>query len=99
MNGAFSSEYYVRKYIGLSGEFRYSISRDFVKVGLFHDLVAFGKLDEMRVKESFGIANSFGIALHVLVLDAFQTDTYFGLGFSSEGRFDAGLSVSVRMAY
>lgn len=99
LRGPFGNIYYTRKYLGFDAEFRVSVSRDFVKLGIFHDVVVFEKLEPTRMDPSFGLANAFGISLHVLILDAFQTDTNFGMGFSSEGRFDAGLSVSVRLAY
>ena len=98
LHGPLGSDY-ARKLIGPSVEFRYSLLRDVVKVGLFDSLIAFGAVDRARDSESLRIADSFGLGFHVLFLDAFLLDVYAGLAFSSSGEFSSGATLSIRQAY
>jgi Surface antigen variable number repeat. len=94
IRGVFGDRYYVRRVANLSLEFRLSISRDVYKVSVFHDLAVFGGLDEER-KETAMAADSFGLGFHVLILDLFQLDLYYALGFDSHKNFDHGIAVSL----
>lgn len=98
LRGPFSGAFYVRRITALDLEFRYSLVRDLFKVSIYHDLAAFGSIDRMRDTESLSFANAFGLGLHVLIIDAFQLDTYWGVGFGA-GRTDTGFVLAIREAY
>jgi hypothetical protein len=96
VRGVFGDRYYVRRVANLSLEFRLSISRDVYKVSVFHDLAVFGALEgEKRHNETAKAADSFGLGFHVLILDLFQLDLYYAIGFNSDKNFDHGIALSL----
>ena len=102
VRGCFGNKYYVHKVGNLVLEFRLSLARDLVKLSFFHDLAVFGELDRTdpsNVGEDVRVANSFGLGFHVLIIDAFQLDFYYGFGFTSDEEFDHGLAVSLKKVY
>jgi hypothetical protein len=98
LRGPFGAEY-ARRLAALGVEFRYSIVRDLFKLGVFHNLVAYGRLDRGPNTERLALADSFGLGLHALLLDEFQLDAYFGMGLASGGRSDRGASLNIHQAY
>jgi hypothetical protein len=99
LRGPFGSDLYVHKIGALLLEMRFSISRDIVKVSAFHDFAVFGRLDRTSTRTPVGFANAFGAGLHILFLDAFQLDGYFGVGFDDQGKLDKGLVVRIEQAF
>ncbi len=102
VRGVFGDRYYVHRVGNLTLEFRLSLARDLVKLGVFHDLAVFGDLDRDAAGggEPVRVADSFGLGFHVLILDAFQLDLYYGFGFIfEEDFFDHGLAVSLKKVY
>lgn len=99
LRGVFGDRYYVHKVGSLALEFRLSLVRDLVKLSFFHDLAVFGELDRVAGGETVRVADSFGLGFHVLILDAFQFDLYYGFGFTFEEDFDHGLAVSLKKVY
>jgi hypothetical protein len=98
IRGVFGDTWYVRRVTNLSLEFRLSISRDVYKVSVFHDLAVFGALDALDVgrrKEKAMAADSFGLGFHILILDLFQLDLYYAVGFDSDKNFDHGIAMSL----
>jgi hypothetical protein len=69
------------KVVGINAEYRLSLSRDLLKVGVFNDAVA--ARDVTVANDKIRFFESFGLGLHVLFLDAFQLSTYAGVGFST----------------
>ena len=100
IRGVFGDRYYVHRVGNLVLEFRLSLYRDVVKLGIFHDLALFGELDRVNGGEDLRVADSFGLGFHLLIMDSFQLDFYYGFGFSfhDEG-FDHGLAVSLKKVY
>jgi hypothetical protein len=90
---------YARRLAAFDLEFRYSIVRDLFKLGVFHNLVGYGRLDRGANTETFALADAFGLGLHALLLDEFQLDAYFGMGLASGGRSDRGASLNIHQAY
>jgi hypothetical protein len=101
VRGCFGDRYYVHRVGNLTLEFRLSLARDLVKLSIFHDLAVFGEMDRDPAGggEIVRVADSFGLGFHVLILDAFQLDFYYGFGFTSEEDFDHGLAVSLKKVY
>ena len=57
------------------------------------------KADPTRDTEKVAVADSFGIGVHALLIDEFQLDAYFGLGYSSGNKFDRGAALTIRQAF
>ena len=98
LRGPFGSEY-VRKLTSLGVEVRYSLLRDILKLGLFHNGVLFGHVDRLTNSEKPLFADAFGLGVHALILDSFSLDAWFGFGLSSDGRKDHGAALAIRQAY
>lgn len=99
LRGPFGSEY-ARRFAGLELEYRYSVVRDVFKIGLFHNLAAFGVVDRAtNLDDKLGLANAVGLGAHALIIDEFQLDAYFGVGWSTHAKFDTGAALAIRQAF
>jgi hypothetical protein len=98
LRGPFGAEY-ARRLLGFQAEFRYSLLRDVFKLGLFHNAVAYGRLDRAAQTERAALADSFGVGVHALLIDEFELDAYFGVGFAGGGRFDRGAALVIKQAF
>ena len=92
---------YSRKLVGLNLEYRLSLVRDILKLGLFHNAVGYADIvrrNPYAEKRSF--ADALGLGVHALMIDEFQLDAYFGVGWSTEGgRFDKGAALAIHQAF
>jgi len=99
LRGPFGAEY-ARRYAGLELEYRYSLVRDVFKIGVFHTLAAFGVVDRTtNLDDKLGLANAVGLGAHALIIDEFQLDAYFGVGWSTHAKFDTGAALAIRQAF
>jgi hypothetical protein len=98
LRGPFGAEY-ARKLAAVDVELRLSIVRDVFKLGVFHNAVAYGRIDRASNAETPSVADSFGLGVHALIIDEFQLDAWFGVGFASGGRFDKGAALRIVQAY
>jgi hypothetical protein len=73
--------------------------RDVFKVGLFHNAVAYSALDRQSGAETLTAANSFGLGVHLLLIDEFQLDVDYGVGWATSGKFDSGGALAIRQAF
>jgi hypothetical protein len=85
LKGAFGASDYSRELAGTGLEFRYSLLRDIVKVGLFYNQVVFQALDRTLGTASVQSAGAGGPAVHLLLADEFQIDVYLALGWKTAG--------------
>jgi hypothetical protein len=90
---------YARRFGGLQLEYRHSFLRDVFKVGIFHNLVGYGAIDRTTDREKLTFANAFGLGVHALLIDEFQLDAWYGVGWSSTGKFDHGAALQIRQAF
>ena len=98
LRGPFGAEY-TRRVAALNLEYRLSLWRDVFKVGLFHDAVAYSRLDRTSGAEKLAAANSVGLGVHLLMIDEFQLDAGYGVGWASGGKFDSGGALAIRQAF
>jgi hypothetical protein len=98
LRGPFGDQY-ARKFASLDLEFRYSLMRDVLKLGLFHNLVAYGAIDRTTDREKATLADALGLGFHALLIDEFQLDAWFGVGWSTLGSFDRGGALQIRQAF
>jgi len=99
IHGALSQSDFARK-LGSTGlEFRYSLLRDVIKVGLFYDQVVFGAIDRTADTESLRSAGAGGPAVHLLLADQFQIDGYLAMAWNTRGASDYSLSFALRQVF
>jgi hypothetical protein len=91
LRGVFG-DIFVRSALAGRAEFRFSLTRDLYKLGVFVDASAWGQLDRVTGAQSprFGIA--FGPSFHALIEGMFQMDLALSFGLLSTGRFDTGVN-------
>lgn len=92
LRGVFG-DVYTRAVLGLRAEFRFSLTRDVYKVGLFIDAATYAQHDPSSglIIPRFGAA--VGPGFHALVAGMFQVDVNLSLGVLTQGRFNLGLFV------
>jgi hypothetical protein len=98
LRGPFGAEY-TRRLAAFQVEFRYSLLRDVLKLGVFHNAVVYGAIDRVTQAESRALADSFGLGAHALLIDEFELDADFGVGYSTGNKFDRGAALSIRQAF
>jgi len=98
LRGPFGNEY-ARRYGGLQLEFRYSLLRDVFKLGIFHNAAGYGAIDRLTNEDKLTFANSLGLGIHALIIDEFQLDAWFGVGWSTKKTFDQGAALAIRQAF
>lgn len=98
LRGPFGAEY-TRRLVAMDLEYRLSLYRDIFKVGLFHNAVAYSRLDRVSGAETLAAANAVGLGVHLLIIDEFQLDAGYGVGWASGGKFDSGGALAVRQAF
>ena len=99
LRSGFGTQLYVRRAAAASLEYRLSLSRDTLKVGVFNDLAVYRALDELRAPVEVRAADTFGAGVHVLLFDSFQINTYLGLTVDQALGLDLGLKVEVTRAF
>ncbi|MBW1877305.1 MAG: hypothetical protein JRI25_00550 [Deltaproteobacteria bacterium] len=78
----FADRYWVREAGQVEVAYRKRIRRN-IKLGLFHDLSVF--VNRLDPELPLALANGGGPSLHLLLLDQFAFDFYYGVGLSPEG--------------
>ena len=99
LHGAFAGSDFARKLASTGLEFRYSLLRDVIKVGLFYDQVLFGAIDRTTDRQSLQCAGAGGPAVHLLLVDEFQMDAYLSLGWRADGALDYAPSLVLRQVF
>ncbi|HKE14711.1 MAG TPA: hypothetical protein VKB80_07600 [Kofleriaceae bacterium] len=99
LRGVYGHEFYIDRAGSLAFEYRLSLSRDMFKVGLFHEAAVFRDAERAGGNHDLRAANSFGPSFHALVLDTFQVDFYYAVGFTLDGDFDHGVSLRLEKAF
>ena len=90
LRGVFG-DIFVRTAAGLKGEFRFSLTRDLYKVGVFLDTAAYGELNRLNGTQRIRYGAAFGPSFHALIEGMFQMDLALSFGIISTGRFNTGV--------
>src|SRR5205814_9968711 len=98
LRGEFGMDYAGRDG-GLQLECRYSLLRDVFKLGIFQNAVGYGAIDRVTNKDKLTGANAVGLGIHALIIDEFQLDAWFGVGWSTKKTFDQGAALAIRQAF
>ena len=95
----FGLEKYTHRVGSSSLEFRYSLLRDKVKVGVFNDTGVWRKLPRPDPTQRAELAGSFGASLGLFLFDEIQVDAYYGLGWSTDHYTATGLALAIKEAF
>jgi hypothetical protein len=95
----FGLEKYTHRVGSGSLEFRYSLLRDKVKVGVFNDTGVWRKLPRDDTAQKAELAGSFGASLGLFLFDEIQVDAYYGLGWSTDHYTSTGLALAIKEAF
>jgi len=79
LHGAFGQDF-VRRAANINTEFRFSITRDLLKVSVQGDFAIYTAVDRTRDQGPLQFASSFGPGLHLLLEGMFQLDMYLTFG-------------------
>jgi hypothetical protein len=99
LNGPFSTTVFARSLAAAGAEFRFSLIREALKVGLFYDQVVFGAIDRSGGPTKPATAGAGGPSLHLLLADEIEAGGYLSFGLRSGGIFDFAASLIVRQVY
>jgi hypothetical protein len=81
LHGAFSASVFAHSLIASGFEYRFSLIRDALKVGLFYDQVLYGALDRTGGPTRPATAGAGGPSLHLLLADEFELGAYLAFGW------------------
>ena len=95
----FGLEKYTHRVGTTSLEFRYSLLRDKVKIGLFSDTGVWRHLPRDDVRQKPSLAGSAGASLGLFLFDEIQLDAYYGVGWSSDHYLSPGLALALKEAF
>ena len=96
----FGLDKYTKRAGTLSLEFRYSLLRDKLKIGLFNDLAVWRHLPRDDIYEYAELAGSSGGGIFLFIWDELQVDLFYGVGWSTDGSgVKNGLSLAIKEAF
>lgn len=90
LRGTFG-DVFVRTAAGARAEFRFSLTRDLFKVGVFLDGAGYGEVDRLTGQQTPRWGAAFGPGFHALFEGMFQMDVNLSFGLLSTGRFNTGV--------
>ena len=93
----FGLEKYTQRLSSLSFEFRYSVLRDKVKIGLFSDVGVWRHLPRDDPEQRAELAGSSGGG--IFLFDELQVDAFYGIGWSTDGYNEPGFSLAIKEAF
>jgi len=99
LRAAFLDDIFVRNIASVKSEYRASLSRDTLKLSLFTDGAVYEELDLTRSPDAVRFVGEAGVGLHILAFGSFQIDIYTGVGVTTGGDVDLGISVSGDQVY
>lgn len=79
LHGAFASEF-VRRAASVNTEFRFSLTRDLLKLGVWSEVAVFTAVDRSQDRGPLQLAAAFGPGIHLLLEGMFQLDGYVTFG-------------------
>ena len=95
----FGLEKYTHRVSSTSLEFRYSLLRDKVKIGLFSDTGVWRHLPRDDAQQKASLAGSAGASVGLFLFDELQLDAYYGVGWSTDNYMSPGLALAIKEAF
>ena len=99
LRGVFNRDVYSRGIGALRLDFRYSLSRDLIRIGLFHDFAVFRESEILQTEKKVNVGNAFGPGVFMLLWDSLQFDIMYSVGFLSDGENDSGITLLLQQAF
>jgi hypothetical protein len=99
MRIGFGLSKYTKRLGSTSVEFRYSLLRDKVKVGVFTDLGVWRHLPRVDPGERAELAGSSGGGLFFFVFDELQIDAFYGVGWATDHYLQPGFALAIKEAF
>lgn len=100
IRGVFNEKYFVKEAGAASAEFRYSLTRDQLKLALFADFAFFtGQAHAVDATDDLRWAAAAGPGVNLLLFDAFQLDLYYSFGLNSDEEFEYGFVTAFEKAF
>ncbi len=90
---------YTQRVLSSNLEFRHSLLRDKIKVGVYNDLGVWRHLPRDDPRQSPELAGSFGAGLFFFVFDTLQIDAYYGAGWSTGSALNRGIAIAIKEAF
>jgi hypothetical protein len=90
---------YTKRLGSTSLEFRYSLLRDKVKVGVFTDLGVWRHLPRVDSDERAELAGSSGGGLFFFIFDELQIDAFYGVGWATDHYLQPGFALAIKEAF
>lgn len=98
LTAIFGNEPYPDTTTALRAEYRFSLVRDRLRLGVFHDGAVY-HVPERLADARWAVANSFGVGLYGLFLDGFDFGLALAHGFRSDGPQETGVAASLRQVF
>jgi hypothetical protein len=95
----FGLDKYTYRVTSLSLEYRYSITRDRFKVGLFTDAGIWRHLKRDDPGQFAEISGSTGAGMFFFIFDELQIDFLGGVGWSTDGFVKPGINLAIKEAF
>jgi len=99
LRGIFGTRHWVRRAVGSSTAFRFSITRDLFHLGVFYEQTVFEEPSRGNPPHRIMYANSMGPSLHFLLFDTMQANFYYSFGLDTDGVFEHGFSAGLIKAF
>ncbi len=85
--------------VNLQVEFRFSLTRDLLKLSVFHDAVLYAVASRTDGTLEPRLANAFGPGAHFLLQDLFQLDMYVAFGFRRGAQLGTAFTLQLQKAF
>jgi hypothetical protein len=95
----FGLQKWTRTMATLAMEFRYSLLRDKVKVGVFNDISVWRHLPRVDAGEAVEAAGAAGGGLFFFLADEMQIDAFYGVGWTTDGYSSPGFALNIKEAF
>jgi len=99
LHGPYGTSVFARSLVGAGAEYRFSIVRDAVKVGLFYDQVLYGSLDRTGGATTPQTAGAVGPSLHILLADEFEFGASVSFAWRTGGLLDFAPSLTLGQVF
>jgi len=97
--GCFGTSVFARAVANAGAEYRHSLVRDAVKVGVFYDQAVYGALDRSGGPTMPSTAGAGGPSVHILLADEFELAGYLAFGWRAHAIFDFAPTLTLRQVF
>jgi hypothetical protein len=99
VRGVYSDQFYFDRVVSAGIEYRFSLTRDLFKIGIFDEAALFREHVIAGRGPQPEVVNAAGPGLHFLVMDTLQVDFYASIAVSTAREYNTGATVRIRRAF